>query len=62
MAEAIQGYRKKQALVVILVFACIVAAFLTDKAAVAVGAMLVACGLCFWAARMQPEPPAEEHH
>ena len=62
MAEAIQGFRKKQAIAVILVFACIVTAFLTDKALVAVGAIMAACGFCFWAAKMQPEPPAEEHH
>ena len=62
MAEAIQGFRKKQAIAVILVFACIVAAFLTDQASVAVGAIMAACGLCYWAARLQPEPPPDEHH
>lgn len=62
MTEATQNFRKKQALLVPLVFVCLVAAFLTDKASVAVGAILVACGICYLAARMQPEPPAEEHH
>jgi hypothetical protein len=62
MAEAIQGYRKKQALAVILVFACIAAAFWVGSAPVAVGAIMAACGLCYWAARMQPEPPEEHHH
>jgi len=62
MAEATQNFRKKQAILCILVFACIVAAFLTDKALVAVGAILAACGICFVAAKMQPEAPPEEHH
>jgi hypothetical protein len=62
MVEVIQGFRKKQAIAVILVFACIVAAFLTDKASVSVGAIMAACGLCYWAARLQPEPPPDEHH
>jgi hypothetical protein len=64
MAEKTQNnnYRKKQALAVILVFVCIVAAFLAGSAPVAVGAILAACGLCYWAAKMQPETPPEEHH
>jgi hypothetical protein len=62
MAEATPNYRKKQAIVCILVFACIVVAFLTESALVTVGAILAACGLCYWAAKMQPEPPPELHH
>lgn len=62
MAEATQNYRKKQALICILVFVCIAVAFLTHRAVVAVGAILAACGLCYWAAKMQPEPPPELHH
>lgn len=62
MAEAIQGYRKKQAIIIILVFACIVGAFVARSAPMAVGAILAACGLCYWAARLQPEPSHDEHH
>lgn len=62
MAEASQNFRKKQALAVILVFGCIVAAFVVGSAPLAVGAILAACGLVYWAATMQPEPPADEHH
>jgi hypothetical protein len=62
MAEATQDFRKKQAILIILVFACIVTAFFADRALLAVAAILAACGLCFAAAKMQPEPPAEEHH
>ncbi len=62
MAEATQDFRKKQGILIILVFACIVAAFLTDRASLAVVAILAACGLCYVAAKIQPEPPVEEHH
>jgi hypothetical protein len=62
MSEANQGYRKKQAGLMLLVFACIGVAVWSGNAAISVGAILAACGLCFWAARLQPEPPKEEHH
>ncbi len=62
MAEATPNYRKKQAIICVLVFVCIAVAFLSDRALVAVGAILAACGLCYWAAKMQPEPPPELHH
>jgi len=56
------AYRKKQALICILVFICIVAAFVMQNLYVAVGAILIACGLCAWGAKLQPEPPPDEHH
>jgi hypothetical protein len=62
MAEATQDFRKKQVILIILVFACIVGAFFADRAVLSVAAILAACGLCFVAAKMQPEPSAEEHH
>ncbi len=62
MAEASQNYRKKQAILCLLVFLCIIVAFVADKASVAVGAILVACGLCYAAAKIQPPPPEELHH
>jgi len=55
-------YRKKQAIIVMLVFTCIAAAFLIPKVEVAVGAILAACGLCAWAAKLQPEPTHDDHH
>jgi xanthine/uracil permease len=62
MAEATPNYRKKQAILCVLVFVCIVAAFLADRAFITVAAILAACGICYLAAKMQPEPPPEEHH
>jgi len=62
MAEANQSYRKKQALLMIAVFACIGVAIWGGSAAVAVGAILAACGICFWASTMEPEKSQEEHH
>jgi hypothetical protein len=62
MAEANQSYRKKQAYLMLLVFGCIGVAVWGGNAALSVGAILAACGICFWAATMQPEPPKEEHH
>jgi len=60
--QPMPGYRKKQAVICLLVFVCIVVAFLVPHLYVALGAILVACGLCAWAAKMQPEPPPDEHH
>ncbi len=57
-----QPFRKKQALIVLAVFACIVAAFAVPGIYVSLGAILVACTLIGIAAKMQPEPPADEHH
>ena len=47
MAEQNQAYRKKQAYLVLLVFACIGVAIWGHSAPVAVGAILAACGLTF---------------
>lgn len=55
-------YRKKQAVVCLLVFVCIVAAFVVPQLPVAVGAILVACALCAYAAKIQPEATHDEHH
>ena len=46
MAESNQAYRKKQAYLVLLVFACIGIAIWGHSAPVAVVAILAACGLC----------------
>jgi hypothetical protein len=62
MAEANQGYRKKQAYIMVLVFVCLGVAIWGGSAIISVGAILAGCGLCFWAATMQPEPPEEHHH
>ncbi len=62
MAEKGQNYRKKQAPLMILVFVCLAVAFGSGSAAVSVGAILAACGICFWAATMEPEKTPEEHH
>lgn len=56
------AYRKKQAFLVLGVFACIVAAFAVPGVYVSVGAILVACTLIGVAAKLQPETPTEEHH
>ncbi len=56
------AYRKKQALICLGVFACIVVAFAVPGLYVSLGAILVACTLIAVAAKMQPEPPEDEHH
>jgi hypothetical protein len=56
------AYQKKQALLMILVFACIVGAFLVPGVYTSVGAILIACVFIAMAARMQPEAPPDEHH
>jgi hypothetical protein len=62
MAEAKQSYRKKQAYLVILVFACIGIAIWGHSASISVGAILAACGIAFYAATLEPEKTPEEHH
>jgi hypothetical protein len=62
MAEAGQKYRKKQAVLCILVFVCLAVAFLSSSALVTVGAVMAASAICFLAARMEPERGPEEHH
>lgn len=61
-SETIPGYRKKQAVICVLVFLCIGLAFAIPNLYVALGSIFAACGLCAWAARIQPPPPVEEHH
>ena len=56
------AYRKKQALLVLGVFACIVVAFAVPGVYVSLGAILVASTLIAVAAKLQPEPPEDEHH
>jgi hypothetical protein len=62
MADDKQGYRKKQAYLMILVFACIGIAIWGHSALVAVGAILAACGICFYASTLEPHKAPEEHH
>ncbi len=62
MTEANQGYRKKQALLVLVIFACIGVAILSGSAAVSVGAILAACGVAFWASTLEPEKKPDDHH
>ena len=60
--EPTPAYRKKQALICLLVFVCIVAAFAVPGLYTSLGAILVACGLIAYAAKLQPDPPADDHH
>jgi hypothetical protein len=62
MAEANQGYRKKQAFMVLAIFACFGVAIFFSSAAVAVGSILVACGIAFWASTLEPAKKPDEHH
>ena len=62
MSGTDQSYRKKQALLMLAVFACIGVAVWGGSALVSVGAILAACGICFWAASLEPEKKPEEHH
>jgi Flp pilus assembly protein TadB len=62
MTEGKTSYRKKQAYLMVLVFACLGIAIWGHSALVSVGAILAACGVCFWASRMEPEKEPEEHH
>jgi hypothetical protein len=62
MAEVNQSYRKKQALLVLVIFACIGVAILSGSAVVSVGAILAACGLAFWASTLEPAKKPDEHH
>jgi hypothetical protein len=60
--EPSPAYRKKQAMLCVLVFLCIGVAFWSGSAAVAVVSILAACGICFWASTMEPERAPDEHH
>jgi hypothetical protein len=62
MAEGKQGYRKKQAYLMVLVFVCLGVAIWGHSAPIAVGAILAACGICFYASRLEPEKGPDEHH
>jgi len=55
-------YRKKQAMLMAGVFACIVAMFVFPGVYFSLGAILVACTLIGVAAKVQPPPPADDHH
>jgi hypothetical protein len=52
MEEANQGYRKKQALLILVVFACIGVAIWGGSALVSVGAIMAACA--GWASTLEP--------
>ena len=62
MTEQDQSYRKKQAYLVLLVFACLGLAVWGHSAPVAVVAILAACGICFYASTLEPAKKPEEHH
>jgi len=62
MAGQNQSYRKKQAYLMLLVFACLGLAIWVHSAPLAVVAILAACGVCFYAATLEPEKEPEEHH
>jgi hypothetical protein len=62
MAEGKTSYRKKQAYLMVLVFVCLGIAIWGHSAPVSVGAILAACGVCFWASHLEPEKKPEEHH
>jgi len=60
-SEPLPPYRKKQAVVCLLVFVCIAVAFALPGLYTSLGAILAACGLCAYAAKIQPPPPADDH-
>jgi predicted signal transduction protein with EAL and GGDEF domain len=62
MADDKQSYRKKQAYLIILVFACIGIAIWGHSAPISVGAILAACGIAFYASTLEPPKALEEHH
>jgi uncharacterized ion transporter superfamily protein YfcC len=62
MSATNQGYRKKQALLVLVIFACIGVAILGYSPLVSVGAIVAACGVCFYASTLEPEKSHDEHH
>jgi hypothetical protein len=62
MATTGQGYRKKQAILCILVFLCLGVAFWSGSAPLTVGMVMLASVICFWAAKLEPEKGPDEHH
>ncbi len=61
-SETNQGYRKKQALLVLVVFACIGVVIMGISPLVSVGAMVAACGVVFYASSLEPAKSPDEHH
>ena len=62
MSSTDKSYRKKQALLMVVVFACLAVAIWGGSLALSVGGVLAACVVCFWAASLEPEKSEEEHH
>jgi hypothetical protein len=62
MSEVDQSYRKKQGFLMILVFVCIGIAIWDGNPFFSVGAILVACGICFYASTLEPAKTPDEHH
>lgn len=62
MSEVSQTYKKKQAILVLLVFVCIGAAFLAPNALATTAAIMLGIVLALLGAKIQPETPPEEHH
>ena len=62
MSATNKSYRKKQAILMVLVFVCLAVAIWGGSLALSVVGVLAACGICFWAASLEPEQSEEEHH
>lgn len=60
--EKSPAYRKKQAMLCVLVFVCIGVAFWSGNALASVLSILAACGICFYASTLEPEKAPDEHH
>ncbi len=56
------NYKIKQGLICVLVFVCLGLALAGGSAPLAVGAILAACVLCFYAATLEPPKAHDEHH
>lgn len=59
---ATENYRKKQAVLCIVVFLCLGVAILNFGWVVSVAAVLAAAAVALYAATLEPERPPEEHH
>ena len=62
MSAKNQSYRKKQALLMVVVFVCLAVAIWGGSLALTVCGVVAACVICFWAASLEPEKSEEEHH
>jgi hypothetical protein len=62
MSEVSQTYKKKQAILVLLVFVCIVAAFLAPNALATTGAIMLGIVFALLGAKLQPDVPPDAHH